>query len=76
VNAQLIIDQKIWLGAGYRTNKVLVGMLQCQLNHQLRMAYSYDFDGGRISRCSNGSHEALLCYVFRYVRKVTGPRQF
>jgi len=55
---------------------MLVGMLQCQLNYQLRMAYSYDFDLGSIGKYKNGSHEILLSYVFSYARMVKGPRQF
>jgi hypothetical protein len=55
---------------------MLVGMVQCQLNYQLRMGYSYDFNFGDIGKYMNGSHEIVLNYVFKYSRKVTGPRQF
>lgn len=75
-NAQIILKDRIWLGIGYRARKMLVGMLQCQLNYQLRMAYSYDFDLGPVRKYSDGSHEIILNYVFSYSRKVIGPRQF
>jgi type IX secretion system PorP/SprF family membrane protein len=75
-NAQLILKDRIWLGAGYRSSKMLIGMFQFQLNHQLRMAYSYDFDFGQIGKFNNGSHEIVLNYIFSYDRKVIGPRQF
>jgi len=55
---------------------MLVGMLQCQVNYQIRMAYSYDFELGTPGRYMNGSHEIVLNYIFRYARKVIGPRQF
>jgi type IX secretion system PorP/SprF family membrane protein len=75
-NAQLSLKDRIWLGIGYRNRNMLVGMLQCQLNYQVRMAYSYDFEFGTIGKYTNGSHEIVLNYVFRYARKVIGPRQF
>jgi type IX secretion system PorP/SprF family membrane protein len=75
-NAQINLKDRIWMGIGYRSRNVLVGMLQCQINYQLKLAYSYDFDLGSIGRYRNGSHEIVLNYVFKYARNVTGPRQF
>jgi type IX secretion system PorP/SprF family membrane protein len=75
-NAQIGLKDRIWLGIGYRNRNMLIGMLQFQLNYQIRMAYSYDFEFGTIGKYTNGSHEIVLNYVFKYSRKVTGPRQF
>jgi hypothetical protein len=55
---------------------MLVGMLQCQINYQIRMAYSYDLYMGSTGKYLNGSHDIVLNYIFRYSRKVMGPRQF
>lgn len=75
-NALVNLKNRVWMGIGYRNKDMLVAMLQCQVNYQLRMAYSYDFKLGTLGRYMNGSHEIVLNYVFRYERKVTGPRQF
>ena len=75
-NALLNLKDKIWMGVGYRTSDMLVGMLQCQINYQIRMGYSYDLQFGSIGKYTNGSHEIVLNYVFKYSRKVNGPRQF
>jgi type IX secretion system PorP/SprF family membrane protein len=75
-NAQINLKDKIWIGIGYRNKNMLIGMFQCQINYQLRMAYSYDFDLGSIGRYRNGSHEIVLNYIFKYARNVRGPRQF
>jgi type IX secretion system PorP/SprF family membrane protein len=75
-NAQVNLKDKIWIGIGYRNSNMLIGMLRCQLNYQLNIAYSYDFDLGSIGKYKNGSHEIVLNYVFSYARKVMGPRQF
>jgi type IX secretion system PorP/SprF family membrane protein len=75
-NAQINLKDRIWMGIGYRNRNMLVGMLQYQLNYQIRMAYSYDYNFGSIGEYMNGSHEIVLNYVFKYSRNVMGPRQF
>jgi hypothetical protein len=75
-NAQLILQDRIWLGIGYRNSNILIGMLQCKLTQQLRISYAYDFDTAVVGRYNSGSHEIILNYLFSYSRKVTGPRQF
>jgi type IX secretion system PorP/SprF family membrane protein len=76
LNARISLKDKLWMGIGYRSRNMLVAMVQCQVNYQLRMGYSYDFNFGNVGKYMNGSHEIVLNYVFRYSRKVTGPRQF
>jgi len=74
--AQVNLKDRIWMGVGYRNNNMLIGMLQCQLNYQIRMGYSYDYEFGTIGKYVNGTHEIVLNYVFKFARKVIGPRQF
>ena len=76
INAQVILKERLWLGAGYRSENTLLGMLQCQLNRQLMTAYSYSFDTGRTGKYNRGSHEVVMNYIFNYSRKVISPRQF
>lgn len=76
INAQFALRDLLWIGGGYRTSNVVTGFVQCQLNYQLKAAYSYDFETGPLNRYSKGSHEILFCYVFRYMRQVNGPRNF
>ena len=75
-NAQLNLKDRLWMGAGYRNNNTLVGILQCQLTYQLKLGYSYEYAMGSIGKYANGSHEIVLNYIFRYARIVTGPRHF
>ena len=74
--AQVNLKDRIWMGVGYRNKNILVGMLQCQLNYQIRMGYSYDYEFGTIGKYVNGTHEIVFNYVFKFTRKVIGPRQF
>jgi len=76
INSQVILKDKIWLGVSYRSKNILVGMIQFQINNQLRIAYSYDFNIGRYRQYTNGSYEIMLNYIFNYNADVVGPRQF
>ncbi len=75
-NAIVNLKEKLGLGIGYRNKNMLIGTIQCQLNYQLKMAYTYDFDFGSIGKYKNGSHEIFFNYIFKYSRKIMGPRQF
>lgn len=76
INTQIILKERLWMGVGYRNENTLLGMLQCQLNRQLMIAYSYSFDTGSTGKYSSGSHEVVLNYIFNYSRKVISPGQF
>ncbi len=76
INLQIGLKEKIWLGMGYRASQMIIGTLQCQVNDQLSIAYSYDFNFGNMGNYQKGSHEVLLGYVFSYKRLVPSPRQF
>jgi type IX secretion system PorP/SprF family membrane protein len=76
VNAHFILINRIWFGASYRNNRSIGGLLQLAINNQLRVAYTYDFDFGRLGRYSNGSHEIMLRYEFTYKVKLVNPLIF
>jgi type IX secretion system PorP/SprF family membrane protein len=76
VNAHLIIIDRIWIGATYRNSRSVGGLLQIAINNQIRVAYTYDFDFGMLGHYSNGSHEVMLRYEFRYKINVVNPLIF
>jgi type IX secretion system PorP/SprF family membrane protein len=71
---QFSYSNRVQAGIGYRTKSVLIGILQCRINDQLKLAYSYDVDAGSLGKYKNGSHEIGLNYIFSYSAKVSGPR--
>jgi len=76
VNVHFIIYDRFWLGASYRNNRSIAGLLQVAINNQLKVAYTYDFDFGSLGRYSNGSHEVMIRYEFRYKVNVVNPLIF
>jgi type IX secretion system PorP/SprF family membrane protein len=59
------------LGMVYRTKKELAALFGANLNKNIRLAYSYDFFIGDISRSSLGSHELMLLWKFSRIPECT-----
>ena len=73
INAYLNLSDHLWLGVSYRNKRSVGGLIQFAVNQQTKIAYTYDFDFGPLARYSNGSHEVMLRYIFKY--KVTVVNQ-
>ncbi len=76
INFNLIYRKVLTLGLSYRKSESIDFMLKGQITPQLQFGYSYDYAIGEVSRLSNGSHELMLNYVFKYTQaKVISPRE-
>ena len=76
INAHLNLSERFWIGASYRNNRSVGALLQLALNNQMRVAYTYDFDTGNLGHYSNGSHEIMIRYEFRYKIDAISPLNF
>jgi len=75
-SAHFILNDRIWFGATYRSTGSVTALAQVAVNNQFKVAYSYDFDFGKLGTYSNGSHEVMLRYEFRYKVDVVNPLIF
>lgn len=73
INALFSFVDRFWAGASYRNGRSLAGLFQFQVNNQLRVAYTADFDFGKLRTYSNGSHEIMIRYEFHYKVSVKNP---
>jgi type IX secretion system PorP/SprF family membrane protein len=76
LNLSLIFSDLLWIGASYRIDNALVGLVKLQLNEQFRIGYTYDYSLGQLNQYNNGSHEIVLIYDFRYRMNAVNPRYF
>jgi len=76
INSHFIFIDKIWIGASYRSNRSVAAVMQFAVNNQFRIAYAYDIDFGRLGKYSNGSHEMMLRYEFRFKVDALNPLAF
>ncbi len=76
VNANMIYRKVLTLGLSYRKDESVDFLLKAQITRQLQIGYSYDHPIGNVTLLSNGSHELMVQYVFRFVEKdITSPRR-
>jgi len=74
-NVNVIYRGVLTLGLSYRTHESVDFILKAQANRQLQFGYAYDHVISKTASLSNGSHELMLQYIFRYVQKnVEAPR--
>jgi type IX secretion system PorP/SprF family membrane protein len=76
INAHVNYLDRFWGGVSYRNGRSFAGLFQFQVNNQLKVAYTYDFDFGKLRTYSNGSHEIMVRYEFRYKVDVVNPLIF
>jgi type IX secretion system PorP/SprF family membrane protein len=78
LNASFLFNDKIWLGASYRTgNNAMVFMVELQATSNLRIGYSYDASMGALKGYNGGSHEIMLGYDLNLFKaRVLTPRYF
>ena len=68
---------RIAVGASYRTGDAVVGLVEFQINPQLRFGYAYDMTLTRMKGYSHGSHEIMVRYEFgSSKKKILTPRYF
>jgi type IX secretion system PorP/SprF family membrane protein len=75
LNMNLVYRKVLTMGLSYRKKESVDFLLKAQITAQLQFGYSYDHPVGIISNLSNGSHELMVNYLFKYVqRNVSSPR--
>ena len=76
INVHFSYLDRFWAGASYRNGRSVAGLFQFGVNNQVKVAYIYDFDISKLGRYSNGSHEIMVRYEFRYRINVVNPLIF
>ncbi len=75
INANMWFYNTVSIGLSYRTSKMMIGMLEFQLNKQLKFGYAYDWTMSNLN--NKGSHELMLRYEFGFEKKrMVSPRYF
>ena len=71
-NIILLPKETLELGISYRNTKTLVALAEVRINPQFCLGYSYDHTFGQFN-ITNGSHEIMLRYEFRFRVKAENP---
>ncbi|HQW05393.1 MAG: type IX secretion system membrane protein PorP/SprF [Flavobacteriales bacterium] len=76
LSTNLIYQDRIWLGASYRSGDAFVASLEVLPTPQWRLGYAYDLGMSKLRAAHFGSHEVMLQYEFGYRIRVKDPRSF
>jgi type IX secretion system PorP/SprF family membrane protein len=77
LNLHALFQEKIWLGAGWRSGDAVVGMFEIQVTPELRIGYARDFTLSEIRDYSAGSNEILIGFDFgQGISAKRSPRYF
>ena len=68
-NLNALLVEKLWIGAGYRTNSDFNALVGFQFTPQLLATYSYDYSLTALQNYNSGSHELGLNYLFSFNKK-------
>lgn len=77
LNAQFVFNNKFWLGASWRLDDAVVGMVQWQATSMFRFGYAFDYPLSDLRVFNAYSHEFLLGFDLDFLRKgIVSPRWF
>lgn len=76
INAKFIYKQMFWVGASYRTQDAMVGMMGLVFKNKYELGYSYDYPLSDINNYSSGSHEVVLGYRLGAAGEIRSPSDF
>lgn len=65
------IQDKVWAGITYRTVESGIGMVGLNINQLMSVSYSYEMSLGKFQKFSDGSHELVLSFRLKNVKKFT-----
>lgn len=77
VSANFMFMEKFTLGAAYRWDASVSGLVGFQVSKNLMLGYSYDADTSRLAHYNSGSHEVFLRFnLFNSHKRIAAPRFF
>ena len=76
INMNVGFFDRFWVGGSFRNRRNAAAMFQFQPTDQMKIAYSYNYEISELGRYSNGSHEIMLRYVFKYKVDAINPLNF
>jgi type IX secretion system PorP/SprF family membrane protein len=75
VNCNVLLKERLWVGASLRSNYGVVLLTQFQINEKMKAGYSYDFGSNKIGKTGKGSHEIMIGYDINILgSKILTPR--
>ncbi len=76
ITANFLIHDKLTLGAAYRWDSAISGLVGFQISPTIFAGYGYDMETSNLSNYNSGSHEIFLRFEIFSNNRVADPRFF
>ena len=77
LTANFMFVDKFTIGAAYRWDASVSGLVGFQVSEHLFIGYSYDAETSKLARYNSGSHEIFMRFtLFNSYKRITAPRFF
>lgn len=77
LTANFLLNNVIWIGAGWRQSESIIGITQFQLTNSIKLSYSYDYITQKeLQTIQQGSHEISLSFRFGSKGRIVSPSYF
>ncbi|WP_445457998.1 PorP/SprF family type IX secretion system membrane protein [Flavobacterium sp. HNIBRBA15423] len=76
ITANFLVNDKLTLGASYRWDAAVSGLIGFQISKSWFVGYGYDTETTHLSNYNSGSHEIFLRYEVSIINRITSPRFF
>lgn len=77
ISANFMFIDKFTLGAAYRWDAAVSGLVGFQVSDHIFVGYSYDAETSKLARYNSGSHELFLRFsLFNSYKRIAAPRFF
>ncbi len=77
INANVLLDEKLWIGLGMRSNQDIVIMAEYNISRLFRVGYSYDASTRLVRTSNKGTHELFMGFDLDFFKsKTISPRIF
>lgn len=76
ITANFLIHDKLTLGAAYRWDSAISGLVGFQITPTLFAGYGYDMETSNLSNYNSGSHEIFLRFEIFNNNRISDPRFF
>ncbi|MDX5419752.1 MAG: type IX secretion system membrane protein PorP/SprF [Hymenobacteraceae bacterium] len=74
LNLRALYDERFWVGASYRHDDAIVGMVGVYVSPLLDISYSYDATTSNLNRVSAGTHEVVVGFKLLNDRRIICPQ--
>ncbi|MDB5143780.1 MAG: type secretion system rane protein PorP/SprF [Mucilaginibacter sp.] len=74
VNMKLAFRDRFWIGASYRNQDSVAGLLGLNISSLINISYSYDYTTSALRTVSNGTHEIVIGLMLNNRDREISPR--